>query len=74
MKELLLILGCILVCYITEIVYYRYLKTLPKEKQDELIKKQSEMRCRHCLCTDFEVVGMRYGKLQFQCKHCKRIR
>ena len=66
--------GCIAFAIFVEHIYYSYLDTLPKEKRDELIKRQSEMRCRYCNSTEFEVVGMKRRKLLFQCKRCKRIR
>lgn len=74
MKELLVILLCIGFCWLIEYVYGLYLDTLPKQKQDELIKKQSQMRYFNCNSTDFEVIGMKHGKIEFQCKYCKKIR
>lgn len=73
MNLLVLVVSIVIVCLI-EYVYNLYLDSLPKEKRDELIKEQSHMRCSNCLSTDFEVVGMKHGKLQWQCKHCKKIK
>lgn len=73
MNLLVLVVSIVIVCLI-EYVYNLYLDSLPKEKRDELIKEQSQMRCSNCLSTDFEVVGMKHGKLQWQCKHCKKIK
>lgn len=71
---LLVMIGCIAFAVLVEKIYYLYLDTLPKDKRDTLIKRQSEMRCRYCDSTDFEVTGMKHNKLLFQCKRCKRIR
>lgn len=73
MNLLVLVVSIIIICLI-EYVYNLYLDSLPKEKRDELIKEQSQMRCSNCLSTDFEVVEMKHGKLQWQCKHCKKIK
>jgi transposase-like protein len=73
MKLLVLIICIAIICWI-EHDRISYLNSLPKEKRDELIKEQSQMRCKHCMSTDFEVVGMKRGKLQWQCKHCKKIK
>ena len=70
---LLIIIGCFAVAFLVEHIYYSYLDTLPKDKRDELIKKQSGMSYNVCSCNDFEVVGMKRGRLLFQCKRCKRI-
>lgn len=72
--KLLIFIACIGIVCLIEYVYNLYLDSLPKEKRDELIKKQSQMRCSNCLSTDFEVVGMKRGKLQWQCKYCKKIK
>ncbi len=74
MKSLLIILACIGFCFLVEYVWGLYLDSLPKNKRDELIKKQNQMSCVNCGSTDFEVIGMKHGKLQWQCKHCKKIR
>lgn len=71
---LLIIIGCFLFAVIIERIYNSYLDTLPKEQKDKFIKKQSEIRCHVCNSDDFEVVGMKYGKLKFQCRNCKTIR
>ena len=71
---LLVMIGCIAFAVLVEKIYYLYLDTLPKDNRDALIKRQSEMRCRYCDSTDFEVVGMKHNKLLFQCRRCKRIR
>lgn len=72
--KLLVFIICIGIIWWIEYDRISYLNSLPKEKRDELIKQQSQMRCSHCLSQDFEVVGMKHGKLQWQCKHCKKIR
>lgn len=72
--KLFIFIVCIGIAFLIEYVYNSYLDSLPKEKKDELVKKQSQMRCPNCLSTDFEVVGMKHGKLQWQCKHCKKIK
>lgn len=74
MKELLMLLGTIGLIWLIEYVWGRYLDSLPKDKRDELIKKQSQMCCSNCGSTDFEVIGMKRGQLQFQCKCCKKVR
>ena len=72
--RLLAVIICIgIICWV-EYDRNSYLDSLSKEKRDELIKKQSQMRCSNCLSIDFEIVGMKHGKLQWQCKHCKKIR
>lgn len=71
--KLLVLLICIGIVWWIEHDRISYFNSLPK-KQDELIKKQSQMCCSNCRSTDFEVVGMKHGKLQWQCKHCKKIR
>jgi len=73
MKALLLLVVSIGAVFLIEYIHISYLNSLPKDKRDKLIKKQSEMRCS-CGATDFEVVGMKHGKLMFQCKRCKKIR
>jgi ribosomal protein L37AE/L43A len=72
--KLLIVITCIGIIWWVEYDRNAYIDSLPKEKRDELIKKQSQMRCSHCLSTDFEVVGMKHNRLLWQCKHCKRIR
>lgn len=72
--KLLMVIICIGIIWWIEYDRNTYLDSLPKEKRDELIKEQSQMRCRHCMSTDFEIVGMRHGKLLWQCKDCKRIK
>lgn len=72
--ELFILMVCIGSVFLIEYIYHAYLDSLPKDKRDELVKKQSQMRCSNCLSTDFEVVGMKHGKLQWQCKHCKKIK
>ena len=74
MIALLVIIGCIAFAVFVEWIYYLYLDTLPKDKRDELLKRQSEMRCGYCNSTEFEVIGMKHKKLVFQCKQCRRIR
>ena len=74
MIKLLIIIGCIVLAVLIEYVYNLYLDTLPKNIRDELIKRESEMRCTNCGSYDFEIIGMKYGKAIFQCKHCKKIR
>lgn len=74
MKLLILFIVCIGIIFLIEYGYSLYLSSLPKDKRDELIKRQSEMHCSNCLSTDFEVVGMKYGKVQWQCKRCKKVR
>lgn len=66
-------IGCIAFVILVEHIYCSYLDTLPKDKRDEMIRCQSEMRCKYCGSYDFEVVGMKRRKLLFQCKHCKKI-
>ncbi len=70
---LLIMIGCFAFAFLVEHIYYSYFDTLPKDKRDELVKKQSQMTCKYCNSFDFGVVGMKRGKLLFQCKHCKRI-
>lgn len=70
---LLVIIGSVTFAVIVEKIYYSYLDTFPKDKRDELIKKQSEMRCFNCGSYEFEVIGLKREKLQFQCKCCKKI-
>lgn len=72
--ELLVLIICIGIVWWLEHDRISYLNSLPKEKQDELEKKQSQMRCSNCLSMEFEVVGMKHGKLQWQCKDCKKIK
>ncbi len=74
MRLLLIMIACIGVCFLIEYVWGLYLDSLPKNKRDELIKKQNQMNCVNCGSTDFEVIGMKHGKLQWQCKHCKKVR
>lgn len=72
--KLLIVIICIgIICWI-EYDRNSYLDSLPKEKRNGLIKEQSKMRCSDCRSTDFEVVGMKHGKLLWQCKYCKRIK
>lgn len=73
MKELLVIILCIGFCWLVEYIYGLYLDTLPKDKKDELMKRQSQMYCKYCGSTDFEVVGMTHGKVKFQCRNCKKL-
>ena len=70
---LLVLVGCFAFAVFVEHIYYVYLDTLPKDKRDDLIKRQSEMRCHYCNSIEFEAVGMKHRKLLFQCKRCKRI-
>lgn len=72
--KLLIVIICIGIIWWVEYDRNAYIDSLPKEKRDELIKKQSQMRCSHCLSTDFEVVAMKHNRLLWQCKHCKRIK
>lgn len=73
MKTLLMIIACIGFCLVIEYIYNLHLRSLTENKRDELKKRKSEMRCS-CGSKDFEVVGMKHGKLNFQCKYCKKIR
>ena len=79
---LLIVIGCFAFAFLVEHVYYSYLDTLPKDKRDELIKKQSQkgfygegdfFTMKGVVEEFFEAVGMKRGKLLFQCKRCKRI-
>lgn len=72
--KLLMVMICIGIIWWIEYDRNSYLDSLPKEKRDELIKEQSKMRCSGCSSTNFEVVGMKHGKLLWQCKRCKRIK
>ena len=72
--KLLIVIICIGIIWWIEYDRNAYLDSLPKEKRDELIKERSQIRCRYCMSTDFEVVGMKHGKLLWQCKRCKRIK
>lgn len=72
--KLIAIIICIGIIVWVEYDRNAYLDSLPKEKRDELIKEQSKMRCKNCSSTDLEVVGMKHGRLQWQCKRCKKIR
>ncbi len=72
--KLLMVIICIGIIWWIEYDRNSYLDSLPKEKRDELIKEQSKMWCSNCRSTDFEVVGMKHGKLLWQCKRCKRIK
>lgn len=62
--KLLMVIICIGIIWWIEYDRNSYLDSLPKEKRDELIKEQSKMRCKHCMSTDFEVVGV-HGKIRF---------
>lgn len=73
MTTLLVIIGCFVFVVIIERIYCSYLDTLPKDKKDKIIKKQSKMSCNVCNANDFEVIGMKHGKLIFQCRNCKTI-
>lgn len=72
--KILIIIVCIGIIWWIEYDRNSRFESLPKEKRDELKREQSKMRCPHCLSTDFEVVGMKRGKLSWQCKHCKKIK
>ena len=74
MKELLVIILCIGFCWLIEHLWGLYLDSLPKDKMDEVIKRESQMYCKNCGTTEFEVIGMAHGKVKFQCKNCKKIR
>lgn len=74
MKSIIIMIVCFGMCFLIEHVYNSYLDSLSKDKRDELIKRQREMRCPHCGSTEFEVVSMRFGRVKFQCRHCKKIR
>lgn len=74
MKSLLMLIACIGVIWLIEHVYCMYLDSLPKEKRNDLIEKQTQMRCSGCGSKDFEVIGMAHGKVKFQCKYCKKVR
>ena len=69
MKSLVILIACIGIVIVIEYIWGLYLDSMPKNKRDEIIKDQSQMRCTNCFSTDFEVVGMKHGKLQWQCKH-----
>lgn len=72
--KLLIFIACIgIICFI-EYVWGLYLDSLPKDKRDELIKRQSQMYCANCGSTDFELIGMKHGKAIWQCKQCRKIR
>lgn len=73
MKELLCIVLCIGICWLIEYLWGLYLDSLPKDKRDEFIKRESQMHCKNCGTTEFEVIGMVHGKVKFQCKNCKKI-
>jgi len=73
MKELLGMVLCIGFCWLVEYLWGLYLDSLPKDKRDELIKRQSQMHCKNCGAIDFEVIGMAHGKVKFQCKNCKKL-
>ncbi len=72
--DILIFAACIGVICLIEYVWGLYLDSLPKDKRDELIKKQSQMCCTGCGATDFEVISTKHGKVKFQCKNCKKIR
>lgn len=72
--KLFVVIICIVIVWLIEHNRISCFDSLSKEDQDKLVKKQSKMRCSNCLSTDFEVVGMKHGRLQWQCKHCKKIR
>lgn len=72
MKELLGIALCIGVCWLIEHLWGSYLDSLPKDKRDEFMKRQSQMCCKYCGSTDFEVIGMKHEKVKFQCRNCKK--
>lgn len=59
--DILIIIGCIGFICLIEYVWGLYLDSLPKDKRDELIKKQSQMCCTGCGSTDFEVISMKRG-------------
>lgn len=74
MKSLVILIVCIGIIIVIEYIWGFYLDSMPKNKRDEIIKEQSQMRCANCFSTDFEVIGMKHGKLQWQCKHCKKVK
>ncbi len=67
------IIICIAVIFLVEHGRCSHYDSLMKDKK-EITKKQKQKRCPNCLSTDFEVVGMKHGKLLWLCKHCKKIR
>lgn len=67
-------MACIGIVMVIEYIWGLYLDSLPQNKRDKIIKEQSQMRCANCFSTDFEVIGMKRGKLQWQCKHCKKVK
>ena len=72
--KLLVVIICIVIVWLIEHNRISCFDSLPKEDQDKLVKEQSQMRCANCFSTDLEVIGMKHGRLQWQCKHCKKIR
>lgn len=73
MKILIFVVG-IGVIWLIEYVWGLYLDSLPKDKRNKLIKRQSQMCCSCCGATDFEVVGLKHGKALWQCRCCKKTR
>lgn len=73
MKILIFIAGMGII-WLIEYVWGLYLDSLPKDKRDELVKRQTQMRCSNCGSIDFEVTGLKHGKAIWQCKQCKKIR
>lgn len=69
---ILMFIACIGVIWLIEYLWGLYLDSLPKDKRDEIIKRQSKMHCSNCGSTDFEVIGLRHGKVIWQCKRCKK--
>lgn len=70
--KLLVIIGCIVFMVLVEYVYNLYLDTLPKDQRNELIKRQSKMRCSNGGTYGFEIIGMKHGRAIFQCRHSKK--
>lgn len=72
--ELLMLIACIGIIWLIENNRISYINSLPKDKRDEIIKQHSQMHCSNCGSTDFEVIGMKHGKIKWQCRCCKKIK
>ena len=72
--QILILIACIGAIWLIEYFWGLYLDSLPKDKRDEIIKRQSQMCCSNCGSTDFEIMGLRHGKAIWQCKRCKKMR
>ena len=60
--QILIFIAAIGVIWLIEYLWGLYLDSLPKDKRDELIKRQSQMCCSNCGSTDFEIMGLRQEK------------